>query len=118
MKSSPSSPEQTDKSFKEYMEARLQETLSEAKRHYQSYLDIRDQYNSFLQGRINKTFTALLESSQTATSSQKTSPINTLKHQKLQQDLLQTLKVNLQAQQEQLEEEREKQSQALERVLG
>lgn len=35
------------------MELRLQETLAEAKRHYNSYVDIREQYNSFVQGRIN-----------------------------------------------------------------
>ena len=40
--------------MKEYMELRLQETLAEAKRHYQSYVDIREQYNSFVSGRINQ----------------------------------------------------------------
>ena len=40
--------------MKEYMELRLQETLAEAKRHYQSYVDIREQYNQFVSGRINQ----------------------------------------------------------------
>jgi len=31
-----------DKAFKEMMESRLKETLEEAKRHYNSYIDIRD----------------------------------------------------------------------------
>ena len=40
-------------SYKDYMELRLQETLAEARRHHQSYMDIREQYNSFVEGRIN-----------------------------------------------------------------
>ena len=43
-----------DKAFKEMMEKRLSETLQEAKRHYTSYIEIRDQYNNFVEGRINK----------------------------------------------------------------
>lgn len=41
-------------SYKDYMESRLQETLAEARRHHQSYMDIREQYNSFVEGRINQ----------------------------------------------------------------
>ena len=37
-----------DKPLMELMELRLQETLGEAKRHYNSYVDIREQYNSFV----------------------------------------------------------------------
>ena len=56
-----STPEKPDKCIKEYMELRLQETLAEAKRHYNSYVDIREQYNSFVQGRINQTFNSVYE---------------------------------------------------------
>ena len=42
-----------DQSYKDYMELRLNETMAEAKRHYQSYIDIRNQYNNFIEGRIN-----------------------------------------------------------------
>ena len=42
--------------------------------------------------------------------------MNTLKAQKLQQDAIQTLKVNLQAQQQNLYDEQKKQSQSYEKV--
>ena len=45
------------------MELRLNETLAEAKRHHQSYIDIRDQYNNYIEGRINIMYQKLLESS-------------------------------------------------------
>ena len=44
------------------MEVRLQETMSEAKRHYQSYMDIREQYNRFVEGRLNIMIKHLQES--------------------------------------------------------
>lgn len=43
-----------DASYKVMMEMRLSETMAEAKRHHQSYMDIRQQYNSFLEGRLNQ----------------------------------------------------------------
>jgi len=35
------------------MDLRLQETMAEAKRHYSTYMDMREQYNSFVEGRLN-----------------------------------------------------------------
>ena len=67
-----SSPSKTDKSLKELMELRLQETLAEAKRHYNSYVDIREQYNSFVQGRINQVFKQVYDQSK---SPMKSSPM-------------------------------------------
>ena len=38
------------------MELRLSETMAEAQRHYKSYQDIREQYNNFVEGRLNTLF--------------------------------------------------------------
>lgn len=46
------------------MDLRLQETLAEAKRHYQSYMDIREQYNTFVDGRLNRMYKLLTEGNQ------------------------------------------------------
>jgi len=46
--------EAVDPAWKSMMELRLQETMAEAKRHYQSYMDIRQQYNAFVEGRLNQ----------------------------------------------------------------
>ena len=40
--------------MKEHLELRLTETLNEAKRHYESFINIRDQYNTFVDGRVNQ----------------------------------------------------------------
>lgn len=41
-------------------EIRLQETLAEAKRHHKNYVELRDQYNDFVDGRLNKMIDAVL----------------------------------------------------------
>lgn len=41
-------------SVKDHLELRLQETLEEAKRHYQNYTSMRDEHNRFLESRLNK----------------------------------------------------------------
>jgi uncharacterized protein (DUF3084 family) len=64
----------TDKSLKELMEVRLEETLGEAKRHYQSYVDIREQYNSFVNGRINQMFKHVIENGMSPAQKKGTSP--------------------------------------------
>ena len=70
------------------MELRLAETLAEAKRHYESYMDIRDQYNAFLEGRINQLSDIML-------CKQNNPKLSPIKQQKTYQDAIQTLKVNL-----------------------
>jgi len=53
--------QQEFKAYKEFMEVRLSETMAEAKRHYESFKDMRTQYNSYVEGRINKMATFLVE---------------------------------------------------------
>jgi hypothetical protein len=78
------------------MEARLAETLAEARRHHKSYMDIREQYNNFVEGRINSMITNLLGGT-TKTPGKAT---------KVHLDAIQTLKVNLEAQMEKLQDEK------------
>ena len=47
--------------MKEHMELRLNETLAEAKRHHQLYLEMRDQYNNYIEGRINIMYKKIAE---------------------------------------------------------
>jgi hypothetical protein len=63
------------------MELRLNETLAEAKRHYQSFVDIRNQYNNFIEGRINLMVEQMKKVDQSSTKSQ------SIKVQKLNADL-------------------------------
>lgn len=53
---------QDNSAYKEHMELRLSETLAEGKRHYQSYMNMRDQYNSFVEGRLNKMYDYIVKS--------------------------------------------------------
>jgi len=87
-------------SYKEQMELRLSETMAEAKRHYQSYVDIRSQYNSFVEGRINQMVDHCKNNP-----SKDTPGMNSIKSQKAKADIIQTLKVNLEAQDEALAQE-------------
>jgi len=47
--------------MKEHMELRLNETLAEAKRHHQSYIEMREQYNNYIEGRINIMYKKIIE---------------------------------------------------------
>ena len=87
-------------SVSEHYELRLKETLEEAKRHYESYIAIRDQYNSFLQGRINLMMETCLNG---ANIGNKSDPALSIKANKAKADAIQQMKVNLEAQQEMLE---------------
>ena len=70
------------------MEKRLSETLEEAKRHYQSYIDIRDQYNNFVEGRINKMIEQSMNNTNVGNQSNRTPgtgmSVNNIKMQKIQ----------------------------------
>jgi hypothetical protein len=37
----------------EYLQQRLEETMIEAKRHFQNYISVRNMYNNFLESRLN-----------------------------------------------------------------
>ena len=37
----------------EYLQTRLEETMNEAKRHFQNYISARNNHNSFLESRLN-----------------------------------------------------------------
>ena len=37
------------------MKLRMQETMNEAKRHFTNYMNIRNQFNSFMEGRLART---------------------------------------------------------------
>lgn len=87
-----------DKTVKEHLELRLKETLEEAKRHYSSYIKIRDEYNSFLESRINTVVEA-------CTKLKPNDPTNSVKASKAKADLIQMMRANLEAQQQQLEQE-------------
>lgn len=110
--------------LKELMELRLSETMAEAKRHYQSYTDMRDQYNTFVEGRMNQLFQMCQSANSrpdkspmgSTKGSVAPSPISTMKQQKLHQDLIQTLKVNLEAQHQSMTEEQEQQAKSYEKV--
>jgi hypothetical protein len=80
---------------KEHLELRLQETLEEAKRHHNSYISIRDQYNNFIEGRVNQMVEACLKNPK-----KQADPSYSIKSNKAKADIIQTLKVNLEAQQE------------------
>jgi hypothetical protein len=82
------------------MELRLSETMAEAKRHYQSYMEIRSQYNNFIEGRINKMVDHCKNSA-----NKDTPQMNSIKSTKVKADIIQTLKVNLEAQDEALQNE-------------
>lgn len=90
----------SDPSYKALMEVRLQETMAEAKRHHQSYLDMRQQYNNFVESRLNQMVDHCKNSAAHET------PSNSIKSNKIKSDLIQTLKVNLEAQDQMLEEEK------------
>lgn len=91
-----------DPSYKAMMDIRLEETMAEAKRHYQSYLDIRQQYNCFVEGRLNQMIDHCKTTNDTPSSS-------SIKSNKIKSDLIQTLKVNLEVQDSMVREEMEKQ---------
>lgn len=93
------------------MELRLSETMAEAKRHYQSYVDIRSQYNSFIEGRINQ----MVEHCKN-NNAKDTPGMNSIKSQKAKADIIQTLKVNLEAQDEALAKEIQNQQKTYEKV--
>ena len=40
----------------ETTELRLEETMKESKRHHNNYVELRNQFNNFLEGRINQMF--------------------------------------------------------------
>ena len=92
------------------MELRLNETLAEAKRHYHSFVDIRNQYNNFIEGRINLMVEHIKKGDASSTKSQ------SIKVQKLNADLQQTLKVNLEAQEQMMIESNEQQTKSYEKV--
>lgn len=83
------------------LELRLTETLAEAKRSYDSYISMREQYNAFLQGRINQLMDYCLN-----TPNSKADPTHSSKLNKAKSDAIQQLKVNLEAQEQMLEHER------------
>ena len=71
------------------MEARLAETMAEARRHHQSYVEIREQYNNFIEGRINSMMNTMLGAeanagNQSSRYNSNTPKMNSLKAQKLQ----------------------------------
>ena len=71
------------------MKQRLEETLNEARRHFNNYIKIRNQFNKFLETKL----------------SQGQNPGGS-KSQKIQSDILNVLKRNLELQEEMLIEER------------
>jgi hypothetical protein len=77
--------DKVSQTYKEYMEARLAETMAEARRHHQSYIEIREQYNAFIDGRINSMINTVLGTEATATTGNQSSrysntpKMNTLK---------------------------------------
>lgn len=75
----------------EHLEIRLKETLEEAKRHYQSYISIRDQYNVFIEGRVNAMVESCLKNNK------QSDPSYSIKSNKAKSDMIQTYKVNLEA---------------------
>ena len=79
-------------------------------RHYNSFISIRDQYNDFVQGRVNQ----MVEQCQK--SNRANDPTNSVKANKAKADIIQTLKVTLEAQQQMLSEEIINQKAATERV--
>ena len=76
----------------------------DAPQSYKDYMEIREQYNSFVEGRINQMI-KVLDASKTPA-----------KATKLHQDVIQTLKVNLEAQYEKIEEERKLQDSSYQKV--
>jgi hypothetical protein len=46
----------------ETTELRLEETMKESKRHHNNYVELRNQFNNFLEGRINQMFIQLQQS--------------------------------------------------------
>jgi hypothetical protein len=76
------SGEKESESIKLHLEARLKETLEEAKRHYESYMTMRDQYNQFVEGRINQMVEKCMSKDQKEV-------INSVKQNKLKSDVIQ-----------------------------
>ena len=64
----------------EYLQKRIEETMGEAKRHFNNYIQVRNMYNQFLESRLNQ---ANVQGG--------------VKGQKIHTDILNMLKKNLEA---------------------
>ena len=83
----------------DHLESRLKESLKEAQRHYDKFVDMREQYNSFVEGRINQLTEQCL-------ARDARDPINSARQTKAKSDITQQLRVNLEAQEQVLKQER------------